>query len=297
MPRVFVIPNRVLSNKAGYQYIADLYHQMLKDNTDKYILDFQNCQNFDANLAAVLGVIIDHYRSHREFYADNLSSGVRRALARNGFLHVLQPNETNLEEKENYVKYTCFQRGAADQFKGFIDEWIMKKQRFPKHTQLAGEKISETLYELYVNAITHGESERVYVCGEYLSRAGNRLCFTIVDKGRTIPKNVNDFFLKEGRPVVDSCDAIQWAFKSGNTTKNSPGGLGLALLQDFIQQNDGAMQMVSADGFLEFRNGEISTSILQSSFPGTIVNLEFNFDDTKNYYMTSEIKKDSFSLL
>lgn len=297
MPRVFVIPNRVLSNKAGYQYIADLYHQMLKDNTDKCILDFQNCQNFDANLAAVLGVIIDHYRSYREFYADNLSSGVRRALARNGFLHVLQPNETNLEEKENYVKYTCFQRGAADQFKGFIDEWIMKKQRFPKHTQLAGEKISETLYELYVNAITHGESESVYVCGEYLSRAGNRLCFTIVDKGRTIPKNVNDFFLKEGRPVVDSCDAIQWAFKSGNTTKNSPGGLGLALLQDFIQQNEGAMQMVSADGFLEFRNGEISTSILQSSFPGTIVNLEFNFDDTKNYYMTSEIKKDSFSLL
>lgn len=291
MPVKLTLPNRVLTNKEGYQYIASLFKVASENKNDTIVLDFQACQTFDANLAAVLGVVTDFYFFQGgTFFAQNMSSGVRKALARNGFLRVLQP-EATLAEKENYVKYTRFKKESADEFKAFIDEWVIGKQKFPKHTKLAGEKICETLYELYVNAITHGNSDFVYTCGEYFTSKGNKLCITIVDMGITIPTNVNTFLNKKEQNTLDSCEAIKWAFVSGNTTKSTTGGLGLALLQDFIRQNEGMMQMVSADGMLEYRKGQINTYLLDNSFPGTIVNLEFNCDDRKNYYMTSEISK------
>lgn len=292
----FMIPNKVLSNQEGYQYIASLYcHE--SNAVKDIILDFKYCYNFDANLSAVLGAIADsYYNQGGSVYVQNMSVGVRKALSRNGFLSVLKPEE-QLEEKENYVPYNRFKRSAADEFKRYIDDWVIAKSKFPKHTKLAGEKISETLYELFVNAITHGQSQYVYSCGEHFNRNGNnRLCITIVDMGVTIPANVNQFLQKESNAVLEVCEAIQWAFVCGNTTKDTPGGLGLALLQDFIRQNEGAMQMISADGMLEYRNGRISTQVLSHSFPGTIVNLEFNFDDPKNYFMRSELK-DSADLL
>lgn len=292
----FVIPNKVQSNLEGYQYIASLYCQET-NATKNIVLDFKDCYNFEANLSAVLGAIADSYNIQGgSVYVQNMSVGVRKALSRNGFLSVLQPKD-QLEEKENYVRYKRFKKGAADEFKKYIDEWVIAKSKFPKHTKLAGEKISETLYELYVNAITHGQSQYVYSCGEHLNKNGNnKLCITIVDMGVTIPANVNQFLQKEGKDVLEVCKAIQWAFISGHTTKDTPGGLGLALLQDFIRQNEGAMQMISANGMLEYRNGRISTQVLTHSFPGTIVNLEFNFDDPKNYFMRSELK-DSADLL
>jgi hypothetical protein len=74
----------------------------------------------------------------------------------------------------------------------------------------------------------------------------------------------------------------------GHTTKDQPGGLGLAILKEFITLNNGALQIVSANGMLDYRNGTTSTSVLQSDFPGTIVNMEFNFDDDTFYSLNDE---------
>lgn len=281
------VPVVVRANKEGYDYLARLYQGVSMWGNSTLYIDFGKCKRFDANLAAALGAIVDvHKATKNDVIALGLSSSLRKTLARNGFLKTLDRQATE-KEKENYVRYTKFSKSALDDFKVFVDEWIIQKSKFPKHTALAGDKISETLYELYVNAITHGDTEFVYICGEYMEE-DSKLSITIVDKGRTIPKNVNDFLYKGQRSSLSSCKAIEWAFVSGHTTKDTPGGLGLALLQEFITQNKGSMQMVSADGLLEFKEGIVSTLSLTESFPGTIVNLNFNFDDHKNYYMMSE---------
>ena len=119
----------------------------------------------------------------------------------------------------------------------------------------------------------------------------------IVDLGRTIATNVNTYlYRKEQLPPMSDCDAIRWAFVKGNTTKENPGGLGLSLLQEFVKLNEGSLHMVSASGFIEYSNNQFRSHPLDKQFPGTIVNIKFNFNDPKNYWMSSE-KPDLNNLL
>jgi hypothetical protein len=77
----------------------------------------------------------------------------------------------------------------------------------------------------------------------------------------------------------------------GNTTKigNIPGGLGLDIIFEFIKLNKGKIQIVSSDGYWEYRNGKTENKLFDKPFSGTIVNIEFNLDDKDSYRLTEEV--------
>jgi hypothetical protein len=77
----------------------------------------------------------------------------------------------------------------------------------------------------------------------------------------------------------------------GNTTKtgNISGGLGLDIIFDFIKLNNGKIQIISSDGYWEYRKGSVDTAIFDNFFPGTIANIEFNLDDSNIYALKEEI--------
>jgi len=79
-----------------------------------------------------------------------------------------------------------------------------------------------------------------------------------------------------------------------HTTKvgTIPGGLGLSLIREFLKINMGKIQIVSADGFWEQKGNIESGNGFSQSYPGTIVNLEFNIEDKKHYCLSSEIKEE-----
>lgn len=64
--------------------------------------------------------------------------------------------------------------------------------------------------------------------------------------------------------------------------------MGLDLLKEFVKLNKGRIQIVSATGYWEFIEGQTSISKIDYSFPGTIVTIEFNFDDTAFYMLKEE---------
>lgn len=91
---------------------------------------------------------------------------------------------------------------------------------------------------------------------------------------------------------LSSVDAIKWAMIDRNTTKTGiTGGIGLAILKEFIMKNKGMMQIVSDDGFYQFGHEGETTTLLSGRFPGTVVNLEFKTDDSCSYSLKSEIDK------
>jgi hypothetical protein len=94
-------------------------------------------------------------------------------------------------------------------------------------------------------------------------------------KGRGIPERVQTYL---STATMDSCDAIRWALTEGNTTKTGrqPGGLGHKLIKDFIQVNEGALQIVSRFGYYEFSTGGEVYQKLNHDFPGTCINIEIN---------------------
>lgn len=284
------LPEKITSSTEGYNALSKLFFdfQGLVKQSSQITIDFSRCKTFDGNLCAALGAVFDYFYFNKAAIMLQSPSErkIRQVLSRNHFLRAWQI-KTDVQDKENYVKYSRFKSNNAEEFKKYIDEWLIGKQKFPAHTKAAGDSLIESIYEIYANASMHGETDYVYSCGEY-KESSTTFEMAIVDLGKTIPCNVNTFFEKKGKTTMSSCDAILWAFGEGHTTKENTGGLGLSLLREFIELNKGSLHMVSADGFVEYINGRFQFHTLDMGFPGTIVNIKFNFSDSKRYWMTSE---------
>ncbi|MDO4310921.1 MAG: hypothetical protein Q4C43_09435 [Prevotella sp.] len=281
----------VAADKAGYESLSELYDSMSQTQTTVIYVDFTNCKEFDANLAAVIGAILDKQteEGHRIFLRSPKSPGVKRALSRNKFFRAFDL-ETKYEDRENYIEYRRFGVSDTLAFKEYIDTELIRKERFPSCSDKAKLKIIESIYEIFANAVSHSGCDWVYCCGEVHTRKGKTMLdITFVNLGNSVVDNVNNFLTGKGLGCMDSCKTLEWAFVEGHTTKQMPGGLGLAILKQFIGMNDGTIQMISGDAMLEFEGDKTRNTELAKWFPGTIVTVEFNCDDKKTYMMTDEI--------
>jgi len=294
-----LIEKKVRTDKEGYEFLIGLY-QRVKSQRDKDVrLDFSLCQSFDANLSSVLGAILDELMlSEYTFWFARLNTGVLKTLTKNGFLKTAKGDfQTIAKEQETFIRYQKFSIIEGNTFKSYIDSELINKQKFPKHTENVGKNINANIYEIFVNATIHGNCKSVYCCGEYHpDKSPPKLDMTIVDCGTTIHENVNTFFKSIKKDHIEPDYAIEWAIREGNTTKDTTGGLGLSLLMEFLSLNKGSLHIISSSGELIYEDGQISTARLNDAFPGTIVNMQFNFDDDKIYYMSNE-KTDLNNLL
>lgn len=260
---------------------------MKEEQSMELLINFDNCLDIDANLSAALGALLDKLviDFNKKIYVKKpFNRNPRKKLSRIGFLKAWEVL-TDIEERENFIKYRRFNVGDSDEFKKYVFDDLIQKKRFPQCTRKAAEKIIESIYELFVNATSHSESRYVYTCGECHER--NKLPMldmTLVNLGKTIPENVNTFLKNKGETPLSPCECMIWAFKEGNTTKEIPGGLGLAILKDFIDLNEGVIQMVSGNALINYHNRKFDKILLEMEFPGTIVNVEFNCADKKSYF-------------
>lgn len=288
----FYIDNEVRADKKGYESLVLLYHKIAKCEDRDLLLDFTFCKRFDANLASVLGAILSYLaeESKEVFITNPTYAGVRRTLSRNNFLRA-HSVETKNEERNFYIMYKKFSISEHDQLKKYIKDKLVNNKLFPLHTEKAGEFIAEHIYEIYVNAIMHGNCAYVHSCGEFITGDSYpTLDMTIVNCGTTIHERVRAYLRIKGIEQVNSCESLLWAIEEGNTTKDVPGGLGLYMIKDFIRRNGGGLQIISADAMFEYRDGEAFTTILDNYFPGTIVNMKFNVNDKNIYYLGPEDK-------
>lgn len=285
-----MLSDSICTDVKGYQHLIDVYDRIISQEEKDVTVVFDKCRHFDANLSAILGSLLDDLKSqgYSLWLTHPKDNKVRDNLSRNNFFSAFNP-DCNREDTENFIEYKKFKPEDAGEFKSYIETQLMQKQKFPAHTEKAGRLIQESIMEIFVNAVTHGECEYIYSCGEYdETKSPPCLDMTIVDRGHSIPFKVNTFITHRKWQPMSHCQAIRWALREGNTTKNIPGGLGLSTLLEFIELNQGAMQIVSGLGMVEFRDNKLTDYNLTKAFDGTIVNMEFNFDDDKNYRLANE---------
>lgn len=293
---VFYLDEQIRTSIRGYQSLIKLYNAILESKSKNVFISFKRTTWFEANLTSILGAIIGALRDAGfEVAYGEFTRPVESILSRNGFLPV--KNNGMFDRCNTFISYNKFSPYQGSEFNEYIHRELLQKPNFPKHTKLVGRSICRNIFEIFENAITHGKCSYVYTCGQYFPhKAPAKLNMTIVDHGITIVNNVNEYHKMKGvRKVFDSQGAIEWAIVSGNTTKTEiTGGLGLGLLMEFIHLNKGTVHIVSSDGILVYEKGKFSTKKIHNSFPGTIVNMEFNFDDDSNYIMKSEDKNSNF---
>jgi hypothetical protein len=283
-------PQRVSSNFRGYEFLAKIAFDTISLINEEVILNFENTISFEGNLCSVLGSVIDgmiQRRNRVKFEA--LSGRIQSSMQRNKFYSAITGDEGSFHNHGTTIYYCKFHAEDENGIKNYVESELLNRKEMPQISEALKREIIIKVFEIYANALTHGQSEYVFSSGQlYPRRSIPIINFTFVDLGKTIKNNVIEFL---GRPMK-GLETIIWATSDNNSTKkeNHSGGIGLKLIKEFILQNGGKVQIVSGDGFWEFSQRGAITDELSYSFPGTIVNLTFNVSDNKKYYLASEIR-------
>ncbi len=256
-----------------------------------FILDFSQIEWLDANLLAIIGTAIEHRKLNCRisYVPDSISQKQADLWGRNGFGAYF-----NLKTQKRYdstVDYMVFKSNEAKKFGNYIDNNLLNKKGFPHLSPALNKKISNNMQEIFGNAPLHGKCCSVISCGQYFHKS-RKLTFTIVDCGNTIAENVVEFFLYLHQPAPKH--NIQWATIENNSTKKivngKSGGMGLALLKEFINLNQGHIQICSGNEFWEYTTKKENCSYIDSNFPGTIVSININMNDQKSYLLKNELQ-------
>lgn len=276
-------------NYAGFTALLDLFAQTKMCFLEEIEIDMSTTHWFDADMCAVLGAILYKLGSNlNSVQLTNLNQSIEKILSKNGFLS--NYGRKSIPDKwGTTVPYERFETKDDRYFAGYIEARLVGRSELPRMSAMLVKKFRESVFEIFSNAVIHSKTQLgIFSCGQYFPRR-NRLDFTVVDLGVGIRHNVREYT----RQNISAEEAIVWATKDRNTTKRGsiPGGLGLKLLQNFIQLNGGRILIVSDKGYWCFENEQIQVAKLIHPFPGTVVSLEINTADTQSYILSSEISE------
>jgi hypothetical protein len=284
---VILIPEFLKTDIYGFKFLTN-FHNLTKKKKH-FKIDFTKCQWIEANLCAILGASI-HVNTlvGAKFTIVNLELKpyIKSTFLNNGFLEFIR-NEKTRKNEHSGVPFAKYDMKNEKEFEDYIYKYILSTQNIPKMSEGAKKKIFRSIFELYQNSVMHSGADQIYVCGQYYFRKG-RLALTMVEFGNTFKSNVQGYKLNFS--LYTGAECIEWAVESGNTTKkiNNAGGLGLDLIRDFLNMNQGKLQINSADGYWEEKKGVKFVRECDFNFPGSIVNIEFNLRDLNNYIAKEE---------
>ncbi|MCX4339957.1 MAG: hypothetical protein OSJ72_09970 [Lachnospiraceae bacterium] len=284
------ISNNINTSYGSHSRLSELYIQLFRIQSYVIYLDFSKVTFIAANQFAVLGCILDTYRAkypNTTIYFSNLNRKIKETIRKNGFNSHLG-FEKLPDIYNTTIPYTIFDINEITEFEKYIILRIFSRQDIPNMSELVKSKIIDNILEIFNNVKEHTHSKKVYTCGQYFPTS-SLLYFTIVDSGETIPYNVSTYCDKNCIELPQK--PLEWAIAAGNTTRevNTPGGLGLSLLRDFIELNEGRLYIVSGCETYEQVGKKNRHRYMEHPFSGTIVTVAFNLLDESIYRMQSEL--------
>lgn len=289
-----LFPASIQSTESGYDCLIDALFPLLYADSGTLIrFDFSLVKWIPANLLAIIGAAIELRLIDCTILYKNGSIAENQAdlWGRNGFGRYFSLNTP--KRGNTIVDYKVFLADGAKSFGAYIDDGLLKIPNLPKMSCQLKKKISNNLQEIFGNAPLHGNCERVISCGQYFPST-HTLSFTIANCGNTIQENVVEYF--SHLCCTTPSHAIQWACIENNSTKSmvngKSGGMGLALLKEFILLNKGSIQICSGNEFWELKEEKEECSTISSNFPGTIVTININMNDHSTYMLASEAMAD-----
>lgn len=277
--------NNIDNTFESYQNLIHLY----EENKDKLSsnIHIELHQWFAANMSAALGAVLDKFTADlNDIHFDYLTPQIETILLKNDFLTYYGKQRAK-DVNNTTIKFQKLKPTDGKYFKNYVIEELIEGHiaNLPTMTDGVKEKIVEGIYEIFVNAQIHSGSPFIYTCGQFFPNK-NKIEFTIVDTGIGFKEKINQRFNSN----LSAMQAIKWAVQDKMTTKiGVSGGIGLAVLKEFIELNKGKMQIASSDGFYQFDSQGEQANQFIGQFPGTIVNLQFKTDDKHNYSLKNEI--------
>lgn len=287
-----LIPKTIYSTFESYNNLLRLFNRYtIHNNVNRIIMNFQKNTWFDANLLPLLYAYVILGASHgvKSSYDNDFSCPFHKVLIRNGFAKYCFNLEYKPKNSETVVPFKVFQSNNTYGFGAYIDAEITRY--FPIMENRVKRDLSIFIQELFGNAQIHSGCSEVYTCGQYYYQK-HKMDFTIVNLGTTIGENVIPFLTEKHKKLPDN--NISWAVQPEHSTKRiNSGGMGLSLMQEFIYHNNGKYQIVSGNEFWELNHKFINEKTFPYSFPGTLINIEIDQNDTSYYKYREKISMDN----
>lgn len=274
--------------------LKDKYSQICKFYTDVSLADHAGdieiiINNFfDAHYSAAIAAILNKffkYDNKVTFKAPQSNS----ILTRNGLLSFFQNCDECIDTNNTAIPLRKIKVEFADEFIDYLNLEYFSKIKQPAFSDGAMSRIIENFHELLLNVNDHSQSDSLYISGQFFPNR-NVISLLFVDIGLGIPYTVNSYLRQMGENEVSSCEAINWALKQGNSTKNDIArGLGLHQVFQLVKLNGGHIEIISDTGLFIYSGGKINQVELSHSFGGTMVCITLKTDDKTKYFMANEV--------
>ncbi len=231
---------------------------------------------FAANMCSLLGAIASRFQSN--FNKVIIEPGkARDILERNGFLSFFG-EQRKADYYETTISYLTLDPEDQRYFNDYVSTEFLGKDSFPEMSEGVRRRFAKSIYEVFNNSAIHSKTEQIFSCGQFYPQKG-KIIFTITDTGIGIRESVNRRFGSN----LTAVQAIEWAMQEGNTTKEGvSGGIGLAYLKEFIDDNEGCITLISNDGYIEYTKSGIEKKNLNCELSGTVVSLSINTIEKMN---------------
>lgn len=247
----------------------------------KIIVDCSLVRWIDGNMAAALSAIgLAAALNDTLIEFRNLDGRVRNVLERIGLFPGRRPPH------KSCIPLKHFGLGEGKTFASYTSQEFAR-QEMPIMSAALRQKFFEGLDELFNNATIHSLSTvGIFASGQAYPQK-SVLDFSISDLGIGFKANVEKFLKQE----IGACQAIAWAMEENTTTRSGdiPGGLGLAILKEFVELNRGRLTIFSDYGYWNLSAAGIKMLDLKSRFPGAFINLEVDFSDPNIYVLDGEV--------
>ncbi len=272
------------NNFGSYQQLISFYEKHKDDEFMNISISIRSW--FAANMSSALGAVLDILSNNlNTILFSNNSEGAETILKKNLFLSYYGNYPKKYDKYHTTIPFQKLKQTDGTYFKEYIFNQLLNRDEMPHMSKAARDSIAEAIYEIFVNAQMHSQTNSIFVCGQFFPNK-DKIEFTITDVGKGFKSSVNNHFNSN----LTSVQAIKWAVQDRHTTKkDTPGGIGLARLSEFIKLNQGKMQIVSYDGFYEYTAEHEKSSSFIGEFPGTVVNLQFNTGDENWYSLKEEV--------
>lgn len=287
---VIKLPKRLGNDRQTYNFLCKFFNVKIEKET--IILDFKELQFIEGNICAILGMVIDYFSYTKKVEVINIKQEIIDFFGKNCFSEKI--NLCFCEDKyHTSIRYKEFSENRDDDKIGEYIEEVLENRGFSLQNDIIKERLTNCIFELFENAYFHGKTNAIYTCGQFFPQK-KKLIFSIVDLGKTIPENV----LKKEKFIRD-CECIEWAMRYLNSTKELvngyPGGSGLFLLEEFIAERNGWVQVISRNGIYEKRfkhDTIIYINDLEHSFPGTIITFCIEYKNDNMFYIQATQEED-----
>lgn len=259
-----------------------------------FLFTFEGCQFLRQNAIAYLGAVSTYLKElgFSVMYSfSTMKKSIFEMLQKDGFLssNFGKNFSESSDVSADSIKFTGFRGNIKEDEQLSLEivdyirnEWL-KDSNISVAPKLKSD-LSAKMYELFANALEHSNSKiGCFVCGQIYDE-DHEIVLTVVDLGIGIVQSVKNFLYQRNR-IIDSRNAIKWALEPGNTTRSDDsGGLGLSLIYDFLNINNGIMDIYCNDVFLRVDQGELKVKSLETDFTGTMINIRMRKKNVRYGY-------------